>query len=65
VLRCNRILHTTRDTKSLSAARKARSMLSQICATGIEHGVLAFNPVRDAKALPLAPKKESILTPTS
>jgi integrase len=62
VLRCNRILQNIRDTKSLSAARKARSMLSQICATGIEHGVLAFNPVRDAKALPVPPKKESVLT---
>jgi integrase len=63
VLRCNRILQKIRDTKSLSAARKARSMLSQICATGIEHGVLEFNPVRDAKALPVPPKKESVLTP--
>ena len=62
VLRCNRILQNIRDTKSLSAARKARSMLSQICATGIEHGVLAFNPVRDAKALPVPPRKESVLT---
>lgn len=35
VLRCNRILQHIRDTKSLSAARKARSMFSQICATGI------------------------------
>ncbi|TFC25612.1 integrase [Cryobacterium sp. TMT1-3] len=63
VLRCNRILQHIRETKSLSAARKARSMFSQICATGIEHGVLAFNPVRDARALPLSPKKESALTP--
>lgn len=61
VLRCNRILQHIRDTKSLSAARKARSMFSQICATGIEHGVLTFNPVRDARALPLSPKKESAL----
>ncbi|WP_420898260.1 phage integrase central domain-containing protein [Cryobacterium sinapicolor] len=61
VLRCNRILQHIRDTKSLSAARKARSMFSQICATGIEHGVLTFNPVRDARSLPLPPKKESAL----
>ena len=45
----NRILQHIRDTKSLSAARQARSMFSQICATGIEHGVLAFNPARDAR----------------
>jgi integrase len=63
VLRCNRILQKIRNTKSLSGARKARSMLSQICATGIDQGVLEFNPVRDAKALPVPPKKESILTP--
>jgi len=63
VLRCNRILRHIRETKSLSAARKARSMLSQICMTGIDHGVLTFNPVRDARALPLSLKKESALTP--
>ena len=63
VLRCNRILQHIRETKSLSAARKARSMLSQICATGIDHGVLNFNPVRDARALPLPARKESVLTP--
>jgi hypothetical protein len=52
-LRCSRILRGIRETKSLSAARKARSVFSQICATGIEHGVLAFNPVRDVPSLPL------------
>lgn len=62
VLRCNRILRHIRETKSLSAARKARSMLSQICATGIDHGVLTFNPVRDARPLPLSLRKESALT---
>lgn len=62
VLRCNRILRHIHETKSLSAARKARSMLSQICATGIDHGVLTFNPVRDARALPLSLRKESALT---
>lgn len=63
VLRINRILQRIREQKSLSAARKARSVLSQVCLTGIEHGVLAFNPVRDARPLPLPPKKESVLTP--
>lgn len=61
-LRCNRLLDRIRDTKSLSAARKARSILSQVCSTGLDHGVLQFNPVRDARALPLPPKKESVLT---
>lgn len=63
VLRSNRVLQRIRERKSLSAARKARSVLSQVCLTGIEHGVLAFNPVRDARPLPLPPKKESVLTP--
>lgn len=63
VLRINRILQRIREDKSLSAARRARSVLSQICLTGIEHGVLAFNPVRDARQLPLPPRKESVLTP--
>lgn len=62
VMRCNRLLNRIRDTKSLSAARKARSILSQVCSTGLDHGVLHFNPVRDARALPLPPKKESVLT---
>jgi integrase len=37
-------------------------VLSQVCLTGIEHGVIGFNPVRDARSLPLPPKKESVLT---
>lgn len=61
-MRCNRLLNRIRDTKSLSAARKARSILSQVCSTGVDHGVLQFNPVRDARALPLPPRKESVLT---
>jgi hypothetical protein len=59
VMRCNRILQKIRDTKSLSAARKECSMLSQICATGIEHGVREFNPVWDAKALPVPLRNSS------
>lgn len=62
-LRVNRMLQQIRDEKSLSAARKARSVLSQVCATGIEHGVLQINPVKHARSLPLPEKKESVLTP--
>lgn len=62
VMRCNRLLDRIRDTKSLSAARKARSILSQVCSTGLDHGVLQFNPVRDARTLPLPPRKESVLS---
>lgn len=63
VLRCNRIIQTIREEKSLSSARKAKSILSMVCAAGIEHEVLDFNPVRDTRRLPLPEKKESALTP--
>lgn len=63
VLRCNRILQSIREQKSLSAARRARSVLSQVCQTGIEHEVLTANPIRDARRLPLPEKKESVLNP--
>lgn len=61
--RCNRILADIREQRSLAAARKARSVLSLICQTGIEYDILAFNPVRDARRLPLPEKKTSVLTP--
>jgi len=57
VRRCNRILADIREMKSLAAARKARSVLSQICQTGIEYDILSFNPVRDARRLALPEKK--------
>lgn len=63
VRRCNRILADIREQRSLAAARKARSVLSLICQTGIEYDILAFNPVRDARRLPLPEKKTSVLTP--
>ena len=63
VLRCNRILQSIREQKSLSAARRARSVLSQVCQTGIEHEVIIANPIRDARRLPLPEKKESVLNP--
>jgi integrase len=62
VLRCNRMLANIRETRSLSASRKTRSILSQVCATAIDHGVLLANPIRDTRALPLTPKKESVLS---
>ncbi|GLU89684.1 tyrosine-type recombinase/integrase [Agromyces sp. NBRC 114283] len=63
VRRCNRILADIREQRSLAAARKARSVLSMICQTGIEYDILAFNPVRDARRLPLPEKKTAVLTP--
>ncbi len=64
VRRCNHILADIRERLSLSSARKARSVLSQVCQTGIEYEVLNGNPVRDARRLPLPPKKTSVLTPS-
>lgn len=63
VRRCNRILADIHQQRSLSAARKARSVLSQVCQTGIEYEILTANPVRDARRLPLPEKKTSVLTP--
>lgn len=63
VLRCNRIFQAIREEKSLSSARKAKSVLSMVCTTGIEHEVLTVNPVRDTRRLPMPEKKESVLTP--
>jgi integrase len=63
VLRLNRILQTIRTDKSLSAARRARSVLSQVCQTGVEHEILHGNPTRDARRLPMPEKKESVLNP--
>lgn len=54
VRRCNRILADIREQRSLAAARKARSVLSLICQTGIEYGILAFNPVRVRRKAPTA-----------
>lgn len=64
VRRCNRILADIRENYSLAAARKARSVFSQVCQTGIEYEILTFNPVRDARRLPLPEKKTSVLSPT-
>lgn len=52
VRRCNRILADIRERSSLSAARKARSVLSQVCATGIEYEILTTSgPGRPQAAL--------------
>lgn len=63
VRRLNKILAEIRTTRSLSAARKVRSVLSQVCQVAIEHEVLTHNPVRAARRLPMPEKKESVLTP--
>ena len=63
VLRCDRLLTRLVQKRSVSAARKARNVLSQVCSTAIRQGVLQNNPIRDALPLPTSEKKESYLTP--
>ena len=64
VLRCNRILQRIRGNESMSPRAQVRSVLSQVCLTGIEHGILDLNRIRDNHVLLLLPKQESVLTPT-
>jgi hypothetical protein len=57
--RCNRIIQRLLSTRSISAARKARSVLSLDCGTAVRHDVLRTNPIRDVQRLPTSSKKES------
>jgi integrase len=62
--RADRILQRILATRSISAARKARSTLSLVCGTAVRQDVLAVNPIRDVQRLPSSPKRESSLSPT-
>ncbi|CAN5442026.1 site-specific integrase [soil metagenome] len=59
--RCDRIIQRLLATRSISAARKARSVLSLVCGTAVRHDVLRANPIRDVQRLPTSAKKESYL----
>lgn len=61
--RCDRIIHGILLARSPSAARRARSILNQVCATAVRQDVLPLNPMRDIERLPMPPKKQSYLTP--
>lgn len=61
--RADRILQRILATRSISAARKARSTLSMVCGTAVRQDVLAFNPIRDVQRLPSSSKRQSYLSP--
>ena len=61
--RANRIVQRILATRSISAARKARSILSMVCGAAVRQDVLPFNPIRDVQRLPSNPKRESYLSP--
>ena len=61
--RCDRIIQAILLQRSISAARRARVVLGQICGYAVRDDAIRYNPVRDVQRLPLAEKKISILTP--
>lgn len=61
--RCDRIIQAILTRRSVSAARRARSVLGLICGFAVRDDAIPFNPVRDVQRLPLPEKKTSILTP--
>ncbi|HEY5222482.1 MAG TPA: site-specific integrase [Microbacteriaceae bacterium] len=61
--RCDRILQNLLVERGISAARKARSVLSLICGFAVRDDAIPTNPVRDVTRLPTPPKKTAMLTP--
>lgn len=61
--RCDRILQGILGERGISAARKARSVLSLICGFAVRDDAIPTNPVRDVSRLPTPPKKTAILEP--
>lgn len=60
---CDRILQHLLAERGVSAARKARSVLSLICGFAVRDDAIRTNPVRDVTRLPTPQKKTAILTP--
>jgi integrase len=61
--RCDRIIQNLLAERGLSAARKARTVLSLICGFAVREDAIPTNPVRDVTRLPTPPKKTAMLTP--
>lgn len=61
--RCDRIIQNLLADRGLSAARKARSVLSLICGFAVRDDAIPTNPVRDVTRLPTPEKKTAMLTP--
>ncbi len=60
--RCDRIIQRLLADRSISAARKARSVLSMVCGSAVRQDVMVRNPIRDVQRLPSSPKKTTALT---
>lgn len=61
--RCDRIIQNLLADRGVSAARKARSVLSLICGFAVRDDAIPTNPVRDVTRLPTPEKKTAMLTP--
>ncbi|WP_259607973.1 MULTISPECIES: tyrosine-type recombinase/integrase [Microbacterium] len=61
--RCDRIIQNLLADRGVSAARKARSVLSLICGFAVRDDAIPTNPARDVTRLPTPEKKTSMLTP--
>lgn len=61
--RCDRMIQALLSEKSLSQARRARSVLSLICGYAVRDDAMPHNPVRDVQRMPTPTKKTSALAP--
>lgn len=62
--RCDRIIQSIFAEQSLSAARRARSVLGLVCAHAVRDDAMPSNPMRGIQRLPRPPKKTSVLSAT-
>lgn len=60
--RCDRIIQGILVDKSLSTARRVRSVLGLVCGYAVRDDAIPFNPVRDVQRLPMPEKKTAVLT---
>lgn len=58
------LLGDVRATKSDAKARMVRRTLSGVMGLAVRRGAITTNPVRDAEPIPVAPRRESALTPS-
>jgi hypothetical protein len=59
--RADRIIQGILAERGLSAARRARAVLSLICGFAVRDDAIPTNPVRDVARLPTSPKKTAML----
>lgn len=61
--RCDRLNQSILRDQSLCSARRAKTVLSLVCAYAVRDDAMATNPVREVPKLPRSKKKTAILTP--